>query len=119
MTPMKVFLVGIAVGCLAMPSIVQSVVAQEGDPRCNDVFDKVACNCALQNGGRIIPPPVGVKREGMKLRAQEGPTQTLDGGQVAFPKYFKKRWPQSTQKPRFGRLPGVHACEWPQVTAHA
>ena len=90
MTPMKVFLVGIAVGCLAMPSIVQSVVAQESDPRCNDIFDKVACNCALQNGGRIIPPPVGVKREGKKLRAREAPTQTLDGGQVAFPKYFRR-----------------------------
>jgi hypothetical protein len=87
---MKVFLVGIAVICLFVPSIVRSVSAQDIDPRCNDVYDKIACKCALQNGGRIVPPPVGVKREGLKLRPREGSTQTLDGGQVAFPKYFRR-----------------------------
>jgi hypothetical protein len=87
---MKVFLAGIAVICLFVPSIVRSVSAQDVDPRCNDVYDKIACKCALQNGGRIVPPPVGVKREGLKLRPREGSTQTLDGGQVAFPKYFRR-----------------------------
>jgi hypothetical protein len=87
---MKAFLVGIAIVGLLVPSIVRSVSAQDIDARCKDVFDKVACECALQNGGRVIPPPVGVKREGLKLRPREGSTQTLDGGQVAFPKYFRR-----------------------------
>jgi hypothetical protein len=87
---MKAFLVGTTIVGLLVPSIVWSVSAQDVDPRCKDVFDKVACECALQNGGRVIPPPVGVKREGLKLRPREGSTQTLDGGQVAFPKYFRR-----------------------------
>ena len=87
---MKAFLVGTTIVGLLVPSIVRSVSAQDVDPRCKDVFDKVACECALQNGGRVIPPPVGVKREGLKLRPREGSTQTLDGGQVAFPKYFRR-----------------------------
>jgi hypothetical protein len=87
---MKNLLAAIAAVCLFMLSVVGSVPAQDSDPRCDDVFDKVACKCALQNGGRIVHPPVGVKREGLKLRPQEGPTQTLDGGQVAFPKYFRR-----------------------------
>jgi hypothetical protein len=87
---MKAFLVGTTIVGLLVPSIVRSVSAQDIDPRCKDVFDKVACECALQNGGRVIPPPVGVKREGLKLRPREGSTQTLDGGQVAFPKYFRR-----------------------------
>ena len=78
--------------CLAFASIVQPVFAQDVDPRCNDIFDKVACTCAVRNGGRVIPPPVGVKREGMKLRpkGEVAGTQTLDGGRVAFPKYFRR-----------------------------
>ena len=87
---MKAFLIGTTIVGLLVPSIVRSVSAQDIDPRCKDVFDKVACECALQNGGRVIPPPVGVKREGLKLRPREGSTQTLDGGQVAFPKYFRR-----------------------------
>jgi hypothetical protein len=87
---MKAFLVGTTIVGLLVPSIVRSASAQDVDPRCKDVFDKVACECALQNGGRVIPPPVGVKREGLKLRPREGSTQTLDGGQVAFPKYFRR-----------------------------
>ncbi|MFY9598727.1 MAG: hypothetical protein WB540_09115 [Pseudolabrys sp.] len=87
---MKVLLIGTAIVGLLVPSVVRSVSAQDIDPRCKDVFDKVACECALQNGGRVIPPPVGVKREGLKLRPREGSTQTLDGGQVAFPKYFRR-----------------------------
>ena len=75
-----------------MPSVIGSVSAQDIDPRCYDIYDKVACTCAVQNGGRIIPPPMGVKREGLKLQPKEGPesTQTLDGGRVAFPKYFRR-----------------------------
>jgi hypothetical protein len=71
---------------------VQSALAQDVDPRCRDIYDKVACTCAVRNGGHVIPPPVGVKREGLKLRPKEGPegTRPLDGGRVAFPKYFRR-----------------------------
>ena len=81
-----------AVACLAFVSIVYPVFAQDVDPRCKDIFDKVACTCAVRNGGHVIPPPVGVKREGLKLRPKEeaGGTQTLDGGRVAFPKYYSR-----------------------------
>lgn len=70
----------------------QHVFAQDVDPRCKDIFDKVACSCAVRNGGRVILPPVGIKREGLKLRPKEdtGDTQTLDGGRVAFPKYYRR-----------------------------
>ena len=90
---MKAFLIGIAIVGLLMPSIVRSVFAQDIDPRCKDVYDKVACGCAVQNGGRIIPPSVGVKREGLKLRLQEGQEsmQTLDGGRVAFRSYLEEK----------------------------
>ena len=80
-----------AIACLVF-STVQHVLAQDVDPRCKDIFDKVACSCAVRNGGRVIAPPVGIKREGLKLRPKEetGDTQTLDGGRVAFPKYYRR-----------------------------
>ena len=87
---MKAIGVGPAVAILLVVSPIRPLSAQDIDARCKDVYDKVACGCALQNGGRVIAPPVGVKREGLKLRPREGSTQTLDGGQVAFPKYFRR-----------------------------
>ncbi len=89
---MKAFLVGATVITLTGPLVALPVSAQGVDARCAEIFDKIACKCALQNGGRIIPPPVGVKREGLKLRPRESPesTQTLDGGRVAFPKYYRR-----------------------------
>ena len=69
---MKSFLIGAALICLLGPWIVRPVSAQDIDTRCKDVYDKVACKCALQNGGRILSPPVGVKREGLKLLPREG-----------------------------------------------
>jgi hypothetical protein len=89
---MKVVLVGGTVVGLSVLLAAWSVSAQDVDAQCTEVFDKIACKCALQNGGRIIPPPVGVKREGLKLHPRESPesTQTLDGGRVAFPKYYRR-----------------------------
>ena len=89
---MKAFLIGATVVSLSVPLIAWSASAQGTDAQCAEMFDKVACKCALQNGGRVIPPPVGVKREGLKLRPRESPesTQTLDGGRVAFPKYYRR-----------------------------
>lgn len=80
------------VGAIVCLSTAQFVFAQEVDPRCKDIYDKVACTCAVRNGGHVIPPPVGVEREGMKLRPKEAAvgTQTLDGGRVAFPKYYRR-----------------------------
>ena len=106
---MKAFLIGTAIIGLIVQLIARPVFAQDIDPRCKDVYDKVACGCALQNGGRIIPPPVGVKREGLKLRPREGqePTQTLDGGRVAFPKYFRR---EGFKVHRSRALEGYVAC---------
>ncbi len=89
---MKKFLIAIVAVCLLPPAAAIPVAAQDVDARCKDVYDKVACDCAVQNGGQIIPPPGGVKRQGLKLRPTEGQetTQTLDGGRVAFPKYFRR-----------------------------
>ena len=90
---MKSVLAGAAFGLVWMLASAWPVSAQEVDARCKEVFDKVACTCAVRNGGRIIPPPVGVKREGMKLHPKEGPegTRTLDGGRVAFRKYYQRQ----------------------------
>jgi hypothetical protein len=106
---MKALLVGSVVIGLLAPLSVQSVSAQDPDPRCKDIYDKVACGCALQNGGRIIPPPTGVKREGLKLRPREGaePTQTLDGGRVAFHTYFRR---EGFRVRRSRALEGYLAC---------
>lgn len=102
-------LIGATIGCLALASIVWPVFAQNVDPRCKDIYDKVACTCAVHNGGRVIPPPVGVKREGLKLHPKEGPegTRTLDGGRVAFPKYYRR---EGLKFRRSRALEGYLAC---------
>ena len=87
---MKAIRIGLAIAGLLVVSPIRPLSAQDVDARCKDVYDKVACGCAVQNGGRVIPPSAGVKREGVKLRPREGSTQTLDGGQVAFPNYFRR-----------------------------
>src|SRR5262249_2589431 len=88
----KAFLFGTVIAGLLLASGVRSVSAQDIDPQCKDVYDKVACGCAVQNGGRILPPPTGVQRGGGEVvpLAGRGATQTLDGGRVAFPKYFRR-----------------------------
>ena len=95
--------------CLLFNSTVQHVFAQDVDPRCKDIFDKIACTCAVRNGGRVISPPVGIKREGLKLRPKEetGDTQTLDGGRVAFPKYYRR---EGLKFHRSRALEGYLAC---------
>ena len=82
----------VATACLFLSLLAQPSFAQEFDPRCNDIYDKVACTCAVRNGGRVIRPPIGVKREGLKLQPKQAPEamRTLDGGRVAFPKYYQR-----------------------------
>jgi hypothetical protein len=106
---MKSFFFVTTIICLIVPFIAPPVSAQGFDPRCNDIYDKVACACAVRNGGRIIPPPVGVKREGLKLEPKEGPesTRTLDGGRVAFPKYYRR---EGFKIHRSRALEGYLAC---------
>lgn len=105
---MRLFLIGAASVCLSV-STAPSVFAQDIDPRCGDIYDKVACTCAVQNGGKIIPPPGGVKREGLKLRPHEGPesTRTLDGGRVAFRTYYRR---EGFKVRRSKALEGYLAC---------
>ena len=97
------------VGAIVCLSTAQFVFAQEVDPRCKDIYDKVACTCAVRNGGHIIPPPVAVKREGLKLRPMQaaGGTKTLDGGRVAFPKYYRR---EGLKFRRSDALEGYLAC---------
>src|SRR5947207_3147689 len=95
--------------CLLALLVVRPASAQDIDPRCTDIYDKVACTCAVQNGGRIIPPAGGVKREGLKLQPKEGPesTRTLDGGRVAFTKYYRR---EGFKIRRSKALEGYLAC---------
>jgi len=104
----KEFPVGAAIVCLSI-LLVRSVSAQDIDPRCSNIYDKTACTCAVQNGGKIIPPAGGVKREGMKLRPHEGPesTRTLDGGRVAFRTYYRR---EGFKVHRSKALEGYLAC---------
>ena len=106
---MNTLSVGATIIALSIPLLAWSVSAQDTDAQCTDMFDKIACKCALQNGGRVIPPPVGVKREGLKLRPRESPesTQTLDGGRVAFPKYYQR---EGLKIRRSRALEGYLAC---------
>ncbi|HET9717103.1 MAG TPA: hypothetical protein VFP60_13050 [Pseudolabrys sp.] len=94
---------------ICLSSMFAPAIAQEADARCKDVYDKVACTCAVRNGGRIIPPPVGVKREGWKLRLRESSDspRTLDGGRVAFRTYFRR---EGLKVRRSRALEGYIAC---------
>ena len=105
----EAFFTGLTIACLAFVSIVQPASAQDIDPRCKDIYDKVACTCAVRNGGRVVRPPVGIKREGLKLRPKEAvsATQTLDGGRVAFPKYYRR---EGLKVHRSHALEGYLAC---------
>jgi hypothetical protein len=40
---------------LAIAGLASSRAAYAQDPRCAKMGDKIGCNCALQNGGRIEP----------------------------------------------------------------
>ena len=104
MKPLLITTATVLVSLLAEPAF-----AQEFDVRCNDMYDKVACTCAVRNGGRIISPTGGVKREGLKLEPKEAPeaTRTLDGGRVAFPKYYQR---EGFKIRRSKALEGYLAC---------
>jgi hypothetical protein len=106
---MKALLIGTMIAAVSLPALIGRAAAQAADAQCKDVYDKIACACAVENGGRILPPPSGIKREGLKLRPREGveATQTLDGGRVAFPKYFRR---QGLKVRKSHALEGYLAC---------
>jgi len=91
---MKPFLIAMTVICLFAPPVLQSTSAQDIDPQCNKMHDKVACTCALQNGGRITQTS-GHKKQGWLFRKREArqPSDPPDRERINFPAKFKfERW---------------------------
>jgi hypothetical protein len=87
---MKAFLVGVTIIGLCVPLTPQSALAQDIDPQCSGMRDKVACTCALQNGGQITRT-VGTRKRGWRLlrRVTRQSRQPLDREKISFPVKFK------------------------------
>ena len=91
---MKPLLIAMTVICLFAPPVLQSASAQDIDPQCSKMRDKVACTCALQNGGSITQTS-GYKKQGWWLRKREArqPSDPPDKEKINFPAKFKfERW---------------------------
>jgi hypothetical protein len=91
---MKACLIGMTVIGLSAPTVFQSASAQDIDPQCSKMRDKVACTCALQNGGQITRS-AGNKKQGWFLRRREArqPSDPPDSERINFPAKFKfERW---------------------------
>lgn len=91
---MKPFLIAMTVIFLSAPAAIDVASAQDIDPRCNNMRDKAACTCALQNGGQI-GKPARYKKKRWWLRGRDG--QELggppDAETITFPAKFKlKGW---------------------------
>jgi hypothetical protein len=91
---MKTIMIGTAVIFLAAPAVLNTASAQELDSRCSNMRDKVACTCALQNGGRITQLPAHKKqRWWLRGRDTEQAGGAPDSETIAFPAKFKlKGW---------------------------
>ena len=81
---MKAFLIGLTVVCLLAP--VRSASAQDIEAECAKMRDKVACVCALQNGGQVVQPG-SYKRQGWRFLRREAkqPGEPPDRERIAFP----------------------------------
>ena len=103
---MKAFLIGASVvGLAAMLGVAG---AQDTDPRCGNMRDKVACTCALQNGGKITRAPVAKNK--WWSRAQEQPDDVPDHEKIVFPAKFKfKAWKLRPSPQVEGYLACMHA----------
>jgi hypothetical protein len=90
--PMKTFLIGITVVCLSALPVLRSASAQDIAPQCSEMRDKVACTCALQNGGQFIRS-VDRKRRGRNPSRREDPesSKPLDRTRISFPAKFKRK----------------------------
>ena len=107
---MKAFLIGVTAIGLCLPLTLRSASAQGIDPQCSEMRDKIACTCALQNGGRIIRT-VGVRKQGWRLRRGQArqSSQPLDRERIAFPAKFKwKGWSLRPSRTLEGYLACMH-----------
>lgn len=87
---MKAFSIAMTAVCLAA----LAAAAQDVDPQCGNMHDKVACTCALQNGGRIARTPA-LKKKSWLLRQRDArqPADIPDNERIVFPAKFKlKGW---------------------------
>jgi hypothetical protein len=90
---MKAFLIGVTVIGMAR-ALLGLAAAQEIDPQCGNMRDKIACTCALQNGGRLTRSPAP-KKKAWWMRGQEvkEPGDIPDRERITFPAKFKfKNW---------------------------
>jgi hypothetical protein len=107
---MKTILIGMTAIGLSAPLVLQSASAQDIDPQCSKMRDKVACTCALQNGGRITQP-VGDKRQGWWFRRHEArqPSDPPDSERINFPAKFKiEHWRVRPSRAVEGYLACMH-----------
>jgi len=85
--PMKAFLIALSIG---LSAAIQPASAQNIDVQCSSMRDKVACVCALQNGGQMVPAGT-YQRKGWRLLRREAaqPGEPPDRERIAFPAKFK------------------------------
>jgi hypothetical protein len=105
---MRTFLIGVTVVCLCAPLVLQSASAQVLDPRCSEMRDRVACTCALRNGGRIIRS-AGNSKQGWWSRWRKTPEASPppDSARIFFPAKFKRKGLKLVPSPA---LAGYLAC---------
>ena len=88
---MKAFLIGMTIIFLFAPPVLQSTSAQDVDPQCSTMRDKVACTCALQNGGRIVQQVENKQqRWWARRRLARQSSQPLDREKIEFPIKFRR-----------------------------
>ena len=86
---MKALLIGLTVIGLAAPALLDVATAQDIDPQCCNMRDKVACTCALQNGGKITRVPVAKKKWWTRGHEARQPDDVPDREKITFPAKFK------------------------------
>jgi hypothetical protein len=98
----------VTAACLLALPVLQPASAQDVDPRCGEMRDKVACTCALQNGGRIVQPGERRKQSARLLRRQDRQASPPpDSAKISFPAKFKRIGWRLVPSPE---LEGYRAC---------
>ena len=105
---MKAFSIAVTIVCLLALPVFQSASAQDIDPRCGEMRDKVACTCALQNGGRIIRS-AEPRKQGWSLFRHEDrqASPPPDSARISFPAKFRRKGWRLVPSPA---LAGYLAC---------
>ena len=89
---MKAFLIGMTVIAMAA-ALLGVAAAQDTDPRCGNMRDKVACTCALQNGGKITRAPAVKEKWWTRGHETVQPDDVPDREKIVFPAKLKfKSW---------------------------